>query len=165
MPMIDSILAELEHEATVTRRVLERVPEDKLGFKPHSKSMSLGQLALHIASTPAGVARMAAQDVMEAPNFQPPEATSKEEILAALEQSVAAARETLGGMDDARLLAPWQLTRGGQVIMEVPRMGFLRNIMLNHCYHHRGQLTVYLRLLDVPLPSVYGPTADESPFG
>ncbi len=165
MPMIDAFLAELEQEATTTRRVLERVPEDKLGWKPHAKSMSLGQLALHIATTPGNVAQMASLDAMERPQFVQAEATSVAEVLAALDQSVATAKQVLGGVDDARLMAPWRLTHGDQVLMEMPRAGILRVIMLNHWYHHRGQLTVYLRLLDVALPSVYGPSADENPFG
>lgn len=165
MPMIDALLAELEQEAATTRRVLERVPEDKLGWKPHAKSMSLGQLALHIATTPGNVAKMSTQDTMERPQFVQAEAGSVAEIVSAFDQSVATAKQVLAGTDDARLMASWRLTHGDQVLMEVPRVGILRAIMLNHWYHHRGQLTVYLRLLDVALPSVYGPTADESPFG
>lgn len=165
MPMIDSFLSELEREAATTRKVLARVPTDQLGWKPHPKSMSLGQLALHIATTPGNVARMASLDAMERPQFVQPAAGSTEEILAALEQSLSTAQQVLAGMDDARLMSSWRLTQGDQVLMEVPRAGVLRNILLNHWYHHRGQLTVYLRMLDVPLPSVYGPSADENPFG
>lgn len=166
MRLIDPILMELEQEAVTTRRVLERVPEDKLSFRPHPKSMSLGQLALHIATTPSGVATMASLDGMdEPPKFQQDEATSRQQILGALDASLVEARSLIEAMDDARLAAAWTLSSGGQVVMSLPRIALLRAIMLNHWYHHRGQLTVYLRLLDVPLPSVYGPTADENPFG
>lgn len=164
MRLIDPILAELEQEAATTRRVLERVPANKLGWRPHAKSMTLGQLALHVATTPAGVARIASQDVYDIQPFQQAEAKSVDELLQTLAASVSEARETVGGMDDTRLLATWSARTKGKTVMTVPRIGMLRAIMLNHWYHHRGQLVVYLRLLDVPLPSVYGPTADEDPF-
>jgi uncharacterized damage-inducible protein DinB len=163
MRMIDPILMELEQEAKATRRVLERVPAAKLAWRPHPRSMSLGQLALHTAGTPGGIARLAQTDGVEVPEFSQTEATSGAEIIKALDESLATARELLSGMDDAKLMAPWTATRGGKAFMTVPRIGLLRAIMLNHWYHHRGQLCVYLRLLDVPLPSVYGPSADEAP--
>lgn len=166
MRLVEPILMELEQEAAATRRVLERVPEDKLSWKPHSKSMSLGQLALHIATTPGNVANLANGDGLEAPpQFQQEEATRRQQILDALESSLDQARAIVGAMDDERATSVWTMSRGGQVMMSLPRIGILRVIMLNHWYHHRGQLTVYLRLLDIPLPSVYGPSADESPFG
>ena len=159
-PLID----ELTREAATTRRVLERVPEDKLSWKPHAKSMSLGQLALHVAQTPGGVAELLSQTESEPPQFKQPEATSSGELLSALDQSIATARSKLGSWSDADLMAEWTLKRGGKTVMAVPRLGMVRSIMLNHWYHHRGQLLVYLRLLDVPVPSVYGPSADENPF-
>jgi uncharacterized damage-inducible protein DinB len=164
MRMIDPILMEIEMEGKTTRRVLERVPEDKLGWRPHPKSMSLGELALHIATTPAQVARLAAVDTMEAPNFTRPEPANYKEVLDAHDRSQVEARETLSGMDDAFLGNTWTLTRGEKTVMAVPRIGFVRSVLLNHGYHHRGQLCVYLRLLEVPVPSVYGPSADENPF-
>ena len=164
MRLVDPLVAELEQEGETTRRVLERVPEAKLSWRPHPKSMSLGQLALHIATTPGGVAQVAAQDSMERPRFERPEPKSKQEVLEALEQSLASAMAFLRGLDDARATQPWTMTLAGKPIFSLPRIGVVRTIMLNHWYHHRGELQVYLRLLDVPVPSVYGPTADEDPF-
>ena len=165
MAIADVLLQELEHEAQTTRRVLERVPDAHLAWKPHPKSMSLGQLALHIATVPGGVAEFAAQSVIpEPPTVRRPSATSAAELVPALERSVATARAVLGGMDDAAMDATWTLMSGDQVLMAMPRAAFLRAIMLNHWYHHRGQLSVYLRQLDVPVPSIYGPSADENPF-
>lgn len=165
MAIADVLMQELEHEVKTTRRVLERVPDAHLGWKPHPKSMSLGQLALHIATTPGGVAEIATQSVIPEPRtFSQPAAASAAELLPALEQSVAKAKAILGGMDDAAMNATWTLMSGDQVLMAVPRAAFLRAIMLNHWYHHRGQLSVYLRQLNVPVPSIYGPSADENPF-
>lgn len=164
MRMVDPIIAELEQEAETTRRVLERIPEASLSWRPHPKSMSLGQLALHIATTPGGVAQVAAQDSMERPRFDRPEPKSKREVLEALEQSLATAVEFLRGLDDVRATQTWAMTLAGKPIFSLPRIGLIRTIMLNHWYHHRGEMQVYLRLLDVPVPPVYGPTADEDPF-
>jgi len=164
MRMIDPLLMELEMEGKTTRRVLERVPEDKLSWRPHPKSMSLGTLALHIAGVPAAIAKLCLVDLESPPTFQPPEAKSLEEILTAHDQSQVAAREELAKMDDAFLGQIWSMKRDGQPIMSVPRIAFLRSVLFNHGYHHRGQLSVYLRLLDVLVPSIYGPSADESPF-
>ncbi|MEO5823230.1 MAG: DinB family protein [Vicinamibacteraceae bacterium] len=166
MRIIDALIGELEQEAKTTARVLERVPEAHLAWKPHPKSYSLGQLALHVASVPGNVAALAAQDTPSAPGFTQREAASTSELLPALDASVAKVREHLGSFDDARMTATWRLMAGEREIMAMPRVAFVRAIMLNHWYHHRGQLLVYLRLLDVPVPSVYGPTADEpNPFG
>jgi uncharacterized damage-inducible protein DinB len=164
MAMIDGMLQELEQEAQTTKRVLERVPQAHLGWKPHEKSMSLGQLALHIATVPGNVAQMIAQPSMQRPAFVQPAATHTSELLPALENSLKQARAALGGMDDAAITAIWKVLDGDREIMAMPRIAALRAIMLNHWYHHRGQLTVYLRQLNVPVPSVYGPSADENPF-
>ncbi len=165
MTLIDGMLAELEQEAETTRRVLERVPDAHLSWKPHPKSMSLGQLALHVATVPGSVAELAAVDtVLEPPAFVQPEAATASELVPSLTASVAKARRALGGFDDARMGAMWRLQSGGRDILAMPRVAFLRAIMLNHWYHHRGQLLVYFRLLDLSVPSVYGPTADENPF-
>ena len=165
MRIIDGLLAELEQEAGTTRRVLERVPEAHLSWKPHPKSMSLGQLALHVATVPGNVAELAAIDLVpEAPTFVQGEAASTGELLPSLTDSVAKARRALGDFDDARMTAMWRLQHGGKDILAMPRVAFVRAIMLNHWYHHRGQLLVYLRLLNQPVPSVYGPSADENPF-
>jgi uncharacterized damage-inducible protein DinB len=165
MKMIDALLAEMDAEAQTTVRVLERVPPHQLGWRPHPKSMSLGQLALHVATVPGMVAELAAQDVVaEPPAFVQPEAATAAELVPALLASTARARALLGDLDDDSLAAPWRLMSGGRELLAMPRAAFVRAIMLNHWYHHRGQLLVYLRMHDVPLPSVYGPTADESPF-
>ena len=164
MRLVDPLIGELEQEAQSTRRVLERIPEDRLSWRPHPKSMSLGQLALHIATTPGAVAHVAALDAMERPQFDRPEPSSKGEVLEALEQSLASALTFLRGLDDARATQPWTMVRDGAPVFSLPRIGVVRTIMLNHWYHHRGEMQVYLRLLDVPLAPVYGPTADEDPF-
>ena len=165
MKMIDGLLAELEQEAETTRRVLERIPQVHLSWKPHPKSMSLGQLALHVATVPGNVAELAALDtVLEPPSFVQPEAATTSELVPSLTDSVAKAKRALGEFEDARMSAIWRLQSGGKDILAMPRAAFVRAIMLNHWYHHRGQLLVYLRLLNLPVPSVYGPTADENPF-
>jgi uncharacterized damage-inducible protein DinB len=165
MKMIDGLLAELEQEAETTRRVLERIPQAHLSWKPHPKSMSLGQLALHVATVPGNVAEIAAMDTVPGPPaFVHPEAATASELVPSLSESVAKAKRALGGFDDAKMGGTWRLQRDGKDIMAMPRIAFVRAIMLNHWYHHRGQLLVYLRLLNQPVPSVYGPTADENPF-
>jgi len=165
MKMIDVLLAEMDQEVLATKRVLERVPEAQLSWRPHPKSFSLGQLALHVATIPGLVAELAAQSsIPEPPRFTQAEAATAAELVPALEASVAKARAVLGGLEDAQLMETWRLLAGGKEILAMPRAAVLRMIMLNHWYHHRGQLLVYLRLHNVPLPSVYGPTADENPF-
>ena len=165
MRMIEGLLAELEQEAETTRRVLERIPQAHLTWKPHPKSMSLGQLALHVATVPGMVAELAALDTIpEPPAFVQPEAATASELVPSLKESVAKAKRALGGFDDVRMGAMWRLQSGGREIMAMPRVAFVRAIMLNHWYHHRGQLLVYLRLLNESVPSVYGPTADGNPF-
>lgn len=164
MAMIDAMLAELEQESHATRRLLERVPENRMSWRPHPRSFSLGQIALHVASLPGGISSMAHQDSFQLPVFEQREAASRAELLETLEQAIATAREMLGRMSDDHLAGTWTLHDTGEVLMQIPRAALLRSLMLNHWYHHRGQLTVYLRLLDVPLPSTYGPTADVNPF-
>jgi uncharacterized damage-inducible protein DinB len=165
MKMIDVLLAEMDQEAQSTLRVLERVPQAQLSWRPHAKSMSLGQLALHVATIPGNVAELAAKTTIpEPPAFVQAEAATAAELVPALKASLAKARAALGDMSDAQLMETWRLMSGTREIMSMPRVAVVRAIMLNHWYHHRGQLLVYLRLHDVPLPSVYGPTADENPF-
>jgi uncharacterized damage-inducible protein DinB len=164
MSIAEALLTELEQESEATRRVLERVPQAHLTWRPHPKSMSLGQLALHVATVPGAVAELLVPDAMEAPQFIHQEAASAAALVPALDASVARARQHLGGLSDATMAATWRVMQGDRELMAMPRAAFARAIMLNHWYHHRGQLLVYLRLLDVPVPSVYGPSADESPF-
>jgi uncharacterized damage-inducible protein DinB len=164
MKIIDGLLAELEQEAATTSRVLERIPQAHLTWRPHPKSMSLGQLALHVATVPGNVAEIAAKDTPSPSDFTQAEAATAAELVPSLAASVAKAKQVLGGFDDARMGAMWRLQRDGKDILAMPRVAFVRAIMLNHWYHHRGQLLVYLRLLNQSVPSVYGPTADENPF-
>ena len=160
------MLTEIREEAAITKRVLERVPPDRLSWRPHPKSMSLGQLALHVATIPAGIAKLAQLDEFDASqaNFDPPAPGDVKEIHDVFDQSVQAAEDCLTGMSEQQALASWRLTARGKELLCKPRTWLLRSIMLNHWYHHRGQLSVYLRLLDVPVPVIYGRSADENPF-
>ena len=163
MPIAESLLAEFEDQAPVTRKFLERLPESKLTWKPHSKSMTAGQLAYHLAVVPGGVVRGAEKDQIPPPAFQFPQPATLQEILDAFDQSVVTVREVLPGFDDAAMNATWRIVAGDQEILAMPRVAFLRNIMLNHWYQHRGQFCVYLRLLNVAVPASWGPSADEPP--
>ncbi|MBB6730142.1 DinB family protein [Cohnella zeiphila] len=162
MNFSERLIGELKREAESTRRVLERVPSDKLSWKPHKKSMSLGQLALHTAGVPGALAELLDERSREVPVVPLPEATSVSEILSALDKYMLLAENKLLAWGETGLMESWKLTREGIAILEVPRIEMVRTLMLNHWYHHRGQLTVYLRLLEVPVPSIYGPSADES---
>ena len=159
-----AMLQEFEQESATTRRVLERVPTDKLAWKPHSKSMSLGTLAMHIATGPAFLTGWATQDSVTYTGGSSPEATSTADILAAHDASAAQAKSNISSIGDANLGKMWEFkTPDGATRMTMPKAALLRTLALNHIYHHRGQLSVYLRLLDVPVPSIYGPSADERP--
>jgi uncharacterized damage-inducible protein DinB len=164
--MLDSLINELRQEAATTKRVLERIPEEKLSWKPHEKSLSLGQLSLHVASIPGNVTRLAQLEVFDASdaNFIPPQPESVQQILSAFHESLDSAESYLSGLDDKTATDTWRLTSKGKEVFSIPRIGMLRTIMLNHWYHHRGQLAVYLRLLEVPVPVIYGRSADENPF-
>jgi len=164
MSMVEGLLQEFDQEVQTTRRVLERVPGDRLGWKPHPKSMSLGQLALHVATVPGAVAEMSQQSPFPIPEFTQPSAASAAELIPALEGSAARARQILRGLDDAALAKTWRAMDGDREVMALPVGALLRAIMLNHWYHHRGQLCVYLRQVGALVPSVYGPSADENPF-
>jgi uncharacterized damage-inducible protein DinB len=165
MPLADMFIKELELEAKTTRRVLERIPDDKLAWKPHVKSMTLRQLAQHVATIPGGISAMARHDGYDVEKFsEPPPLETTAAIVAAFDESVAQAKADLAATDDAAMMKGWSFRMGGNPIMTIPRIGVFRTMLLNHLYHHRGQLTVYLRLLDVPVPSIYGPSADENPF-
>lgn len=166
MRAVDPMIQEFEQEASATRRMLERVPEDQLAWQPHPKSMTLGQLALHVAGvagTVSGFLEMDRFDVSQA-DFTPAHPESKEQIMAAFEESQATTRQRLESLDDAEAGRPWKLTNGEQELFTVPKIGLARSLVLNHLYHHRGQLSVYLRMLDVPVPATYGRSADESTF-
>jgi len=164
MSEIEMLVHELEQEAQTTRRVLERVPGDRLAWKPHDRSMSLGQLALHIASMPGAIAEITQISPFPVPEFEQPSAKSATELVPTLEQSVVKARSILQKLDDADLAKIWRVMEGDRQVMALPVGAALRTLMLNHWYHHRGQLSVYLRQVGVPVPSIYGPSADENPF-
>lgn len=163
MNMIDPVLAELAHEAATTRRLLERLPERQLAWKPHDRSMTLGRLATHIAEIPGWVGGIVDRTEFDvgAGGYTPPTIDRVPEIVALFDRGIAAATEALKRQSNDALLATWQLKKNSRLVVEMPRMGVIRTLLLNHLIHHRGQLSVYLRLQNVPLPSIYGPTADE----
>lgn len=167
IPMLEPMMSEIREEAIITKRVLDRVPADKLSWRPHPKSMSLGQLALHIASVPSSLSRIVTLEEFEAnpANFDPPAPKDIEEVHAAFEQGVRAAEDCLNCMSEQAARGNWRLSVKGKQVLTKPRVGVVRSIMMNHLYHHRGQLSVYLRLLEVPVPVIYGRSADENPFG
>jgi uncharacterized damage-inducible protein DinB len=165
MAIVDALLPEFDRETTTTRKLLERVPEDKFNWKPHAKSMSLGQLASHVATIPMwGSVTMAQSDFDVAGNPQLPPMKTRAEILSAFDKFVSDTRAALTGKTDAELMVPWALKRGNETIFSMPKASVWRGFVLNHLIHHRGQLSVYLRMHDVPLPSIYGPSADETAF-
>ena len=167
MSATTAMIQEFEQEAATTRRVLERVPKDKLGWKPHEKSMSLGRLAMHIAVGPGFISSWALNDSFTMTGAPAePDAKSTADILAAHDASVAQTKANIAKVGDVGLGQTWALkTPDGKTMMSMPKAALLRSIALNHIYHHRGQLSVYLRLLNVPVPSIYGPSADERPGG
>jgi len=164
MPMIEPMIAELQHEAGVTRKLLERVPEDRFDYKPHPKSMSLRELASHLVDSLGWVDATVNLDELhiDPTQWKPFVAQTRAELLAAHDRNLAAALGIMKGVSDEKLLAPWTMRKAdGTVAFSMPRVAVLRAFIIKHIVHHRGQLTVYLRLLDVPLPQVYGPSADE----
>jgi uncharacterized damage-inducible protein DinB len=166
MSISASLLPEFDMEMANTRKALERVPDDKLDWKPHQKSMSMGGLATHLANLPIWTVFTVNQDSLdlEPPgggSFRVEEKRSRREILEDFDKNVAAARDAVAGASDEELLKPWSLLKGGVTLMTLPKIAVLRSFVMNHVIHHRGQFTVYLRLNDVPVPSIYGPSADE----
>lgn len=166
MRTADPFISELQAEAVTTRRVLERVPEAHLAWRPHDKSSSLGQLALHVALLPKQLTEFVASDTLDITTVdtRQPAPTSRAQLMAALESSVDDAIAYLSGLDDERAGQIWRLVARDKPLFAAPRAAVIRSFLFNHWYHHRGQLLVYLRLLDVAVPSVYGPSADENPF-
>ncbi|MFL6290353.1 MAG: DinB family protein [Thermoanaerobaculia bacterium] len=166
MAIKESILPEFDHEMATTRKLLERVPEQDAAWQPHTKSMTLGRLAIHLATLPAwGTMTMAETEFdMNPPGgqpFQSPPFETTAGALAAFDENVARTRAAIAAASDQDFMVPWALKNGGQTIFSMPRVAVLRSFVVNHVIHHRGQLSVYLRLRDVPIPSIYGPTADE----
>src|SRR6188508_1745181 len=161
MMTVNDILQELEQESQATRRVLERLPEQSLQWRPHPKSMSLGQLAMHVANIPGRIAEISTASFDASTPIPRPEADSTAQVLEAFEASMVQARQVLRAMSDAELSSPWRMMQVDRELWSIPRGAFLRSVMLNHWYHHRGQLTVYLRQNGASLPAVYGDSADE----
>lgn len=168
MKLTDFFAAQIERERVGSRRALERVPEGRPDWKPHDKSMPLGYLSNLVATMPFWVAMEIQQDELDlnppgGKKYQPPSTGTTKELLAAHEDSVAKALSSLQGTTDEHLMTSWRLLVAGKVVMEDPRYVVIADT-LTHLAHHRGQLTVYLRLLGVPVPAIYGPSADEAGF-
>jgi len=165
MALADSMIQEFDHEMANTRKTLERVPDDKFSWKPHDKSFSMGSLASHLSNLPYWTNVTIEMDEFDmAPGGQrmtTPETHNQKELLAAFDGNVTKARAALAGVSDERLFGMWSLKNNGQHMISMPRIVVLRNFVLNHNIHHRAQLGVYLRLNDIPVPSIYGPSADE----
>jgi len=159
----DALLPEFDHEMSTTRRLLERVPDDRLAWQPHPKSMTLGRLATHIAEIPHWAQTVIKDSVFEMPSgpYVPKTAASREDLLKTFDGHVAAARALVSAVSDAELTATWTMKAGGQEVMSLPKAMVWRTMVMNHAIHHRGQLSVFLRENDVPIPSIYGPSADE----
>lgn len=171
MAIRDSILPEFDHEMASTRKTLERVPEGKPDFKPHVKSMPLGRLAGHVAEIPGWAKETIQLDSLE---IHPPgssaeqmalQMTSRKQLLEEFDKRAAAGRAAIASASDEQLMKPWSLVAGGKTVFTLPKIAVLRGFVMNHLIHHRAQLGVYLRLNDVALPSIYGPSADEDPMG
>jgi uncharacterized damage-inducible protein DinB len=167
MRISDALLPEWDHEMATTRRVLDRVPYEKWDWRPHPKSFTMGELATHLATIPGWTSETIEKDELDMsppgqPPYKPPEFTSKGELLAAFDKGAAAGRAALAGAGNDHLMKPWTLLSGGQTILTLPRTAVVRSFVMSHAVHHRAQLGVYLRLVDVPVPSMYGPSADEA---
>jgi uncharacterized damage-inducible protein DinB len=165
MSIAQALLPEFDQEIRTTRALLERFPEAQAAWRPHPKSMALGQLAMHASNILTWMTHTLTRTELDLhpPGGEPltsPEFKSKAAMLELLDRNAAEARAALAGASDADMLATWTLKKGGQTVLSLPRAACVRSFVLNHHIHHRGQLSVYLRLQDVPLPSMYGPTAD-----
>lgn len=166
MSIAQALLGEWEHEIVATKKVLERIPADKMDYRPHEKSMTFGALANHVATIPLWGQTTATSDQFDfnppgGEMWQPPKTDSAEELVALFEQASDGFKAVLGSVSDEAMMKPWSLLNGGQAMFTMPKVVVLRSFIFNHLYHHRGQLTVYLRMLDIPVPAVYGPSADE----
>ena len=165
MALNQALLPEFDHEMQTTRRTLERVPEDKLTWKPHDKSMTMGALATHLATINGWAEAILGTESFDVSTAPPnPELKSRAELLTAFDKSVASARKAMEKASDAELMKPWSLISAGKTVFTLPRVAVLRSFIFSHSIHHRGQFSVYLRLNNVPVPSIYGPSADEGAF-
>jgi uncharacterized damage-inducible protein DinB len=166
MALNQALLPEFDMEMAGTRKSLERVPDDKFDWKPHAKSMTVRQLTTHLALFPSWIIDLLEKTSFDyapvgAPPYQPPAVNSRKELLEIFDRDVAKAREGLKSASDAQLMGTWSLLAGGKTIFSMPRIAALRGMVMNHMIHHRAQLGVYLRLNDIPVPALYGPSADE----
>jgi len=161
MKMAEALLPEFEQEAANTRKTLDRIPDGKMDWAPHAKSMPLGKLANHLADLPGWTVITFDRDVLDIGEYKIPQFETRAEILAAFDEKAASARKALAEVSDEVAQGNWSLAGGGQTYFTMPKMAVIRTWVLNHSVHHRAQLGVYLRLLDIPVPGVYGPSADE----
>ncbi|MGI8783534.1 MAG: DinB family protein [Acidobacteriota bacterium] len=166
MAISSALLPEFDHEMANTRKSLERIPEDKFAWKPHEKSMTLGRLAQHLTEIPSWAVNSIKQDSLDiappgAPPYKPPTLNSRKEVLEVFDKSVAEARAAIASASDERFMTSWTLLMGGKTILTLPKVAVVRSFVMNHAIHHRAQLGVYLRLNDIPVPAIYGPSADE----
>ena len=163
MAIVDALVPEFDHEMATTRRLLDRVPDAQLTWRPHVKSMSMGELAGHIANLPFWCSATLGATFLDLDELGPPPKSplTRSELLERFDTKLATARAQLVKSTDPEFMVPWTLKKSGEELFTMPRISVLRTFVLNHLIHHRGQLTVYLRLNDVPLPPIYGPTADE----
>lgn len=167
MKICEWLLPEFDHEMASTRKVLERVPDDKFDWTPHAKSATMGWQAQHLANLAGWTTIILTTDSLDfaPPGGEPfhlPQVNTREELLAIFDKNVAESRATIAATSDDAFMQPWSLLHGGKTIFTMPRVAVIRNMMLNHLIHHRAQLTVYFRLNDIPVPAIYGPSADES---
>jgi uncharacterized damage-inducible protein DinB len=165
MALVDALLPEFDREMGITRKLLERVPDDKFEWKPHPRSMSLGRLAEHVATIPMWGSVTITQSEIDMGGSDPaPPMTSRADLLKAFDANVAGTRAALSGRSDAEFMAPWSLKHKGHTVFTMPKAAVWRGFVMSHLIHHRAQLSVYLRMNDVPIPSMYGPSADEAAF-
>jgi uncharacterized damage-inducible protein DinB len=166
MPINQALLPEFDHEMANTRKTIERVPDEKLSWRPHEKSMTMARLAGHLAEMPQWISETMQKDSLDVSppggqQYKPFEPKSVKEILDHFDKNIAAARKALEAATDEQFMKPWTLLSGGKTIFTLPKAGVVRSMVMNHIIHHRGQLTVYLRLNGAPVPALYGPSADE----
>ena len=165
MAIAQSLLPEFDQEMANTRKTLERVPDNKWDYKPHPKSGTMGWYAGHLSNLPSWPIFTIRQDELDlAQPFDWPSTKNRKEVLEVFDKNVAEARKAIAGASDQELMKPWSLKKGGQTLMTLPKVAVLRGFVMNHIIHHRGQLTVYLRLNDIPVPALYGPSGDEGAF-
>jgi uncharacterized damage-inducible protein DinB len=164
MSIASTLLAEFEEQSQITRRFLERLPEDKLTWKPHAKSMTAGQLALHLATVPGSVVRAVTSPTGQSPDFSVyPSPATRDEVLSKFDETIATVRQQLPAFSDTSMNETWRMFDGEAEVVAMPRQAFIRNVMFSHWYQHRGQFSVYLRILGIPVPASWGPSADEQP--